>query len=160
MTTTENTRTLVQPASGELVDLNAPTTELAAGLERLDELVMRLGDFRQAVTDELARRMDTANSRTERVGDYVLKTNAPTSEEYPVRPLREALRRLVELKVLDPVVLERVVKTPPPTPPEPKVDKRELNKLKNHADPRVARAIGAVRQRTPNRRTLKVERDA
>jgi hypothetical protein len=120
MTTTENTRTLVQPASGELVDLNAPTTELAAGLERLDELVMRLGDFRQAVTDELARRMDTANSRTERVGDYVLKTNAPTSEEYPVRPLREAL----------------------------------------HADPRVARAIGAVRQRTPNRRTLKVERDA
>lgn len=160
MTTTENTRTLVQPASGELVELDAPTTDLVAGLERLEELVDRLMEFRRLVVDEVAARMDTANSRTERVGDYVLKTNAPTSEDYPVRPLREALRGLVEAGVLDPVVLERVIVTPPPTPPEPKVDKRELNKLKGHADPRVARAIGAVRQRTPNRRTLKIERDA
>lgn len=151
-------RAVMHPASGELVDLDAPTTDLAAGLEALDDLIDGLGDFRQVVVEEVTRRMDAYNSRTEHVGQYVLETNAPVTETYPLRQLRKALEGLVEANVLEAGVIDRVIKQPPPQPQDPKVDKRELNKLKGHGNPRVAAALGAVRERHPQRRTLKIKR--
>ncbi|HEU4975723.1 MAG TPA: hypothetical protein VFT50_11580 [Baekduia sp.] len=151
--------TVVNPATGEVVDLDtAPTTDLASGLQDLEALLTRLGDFRQLVIDTLAGRMDTANSRTERVGEFILETNAPTVEDCPVGPLREVLDRLVADGVLDGSVVDRVITTPPPKFPEPRVAKRELNKLKGHADERVTDAISEVVERRPQRRTLKIKR--
>lgn len=150
---------LVHPVTGELLDVaGAATTDLAAAAAAISEHVDRVFEFRQALVDEVARRMDRMNTRSEVVGDLKLTTNAPATESYPVAPTRDALQRLVDDDVLDPEVIARVIVTPPPADPQPKVAARELNKLKRHDDPRVARALGAVRQVSPQRRTLKVER--
>lgn len=157
--TTATGRTLVHPTTGEVLDLaGATTTELAAGLVELDELLSELGAFRQAAVDEVARRMDRVNTRTERVGEWELETNAPTTETYAVDVLRERLAPLVEAGTIDQELVDRLVTTPAPKPPEPRVDKRELNKLKRTTDRDVLAAIAAARTINPQRRNLKLRR--
>lgn len=149
---------LIEPVTGEVIDLaNAATTDLAQAAERLSEYLDGIYTVRQAIADEVARRLDTVNSRSERIGDYVLKTNAPTTESYDAGRLRDALDRLVAAGKLDAAVIDRILKT---TTPEPvtKVDGREVNKLKRHHDPEVLAGLAAARTVSPQRRTLKVER--
>lgn len=153
---------LVHPATGEVLDIKAATTtELAAGIESLADLFANLGDFRQAIIDELAGRLDSANARKERVGPYELETNPPTTENYDAGILEAELTALVEAKVLDPVIIDRVVPFPEPTPPpkpQRRVDKREVNKLKKSTDRRVQSAVAKARSIAHNRRTIKVAR--
>lgn len=151
---------VMNPATGEVIDLvDATTTDLARAVQAVNELYGELAAFRQALIDEVAGRMDTANARTEQVGDYKLTTNAPTESTYGVQALREELAPLTEGDdaPLNPIVLERLITTPPPAEPEPRVDKREVNKLAKSGDPRVLAALARARTVSPNRRTLKVE---
>lgn len=153
---------LVHPATGEVLDIKAATTtELAAGIESLADLFANLGDFRQAIINELAGRLDSANARKEQVGPYELETNPPTTEDYSASTLEAELRELVEAKVLDPVIIDRVMPFPPPyVPPKPqrRVDKREVNKLKKSTDQRVLTAVAKARTILTQRRTVKVTR--
>jgi len=149
---------VVIPVTGEAIDLNGPTTDLARTIEQIRGYLDGLIDVRRHVADELAARLDTANSRTEQVGDYLIKTNAPTQEDYSPAVLRAELEELITAGTLDAVVLDRVITTPEPKPPEPRVDKREINKLKRSTDPAVLRAVATARTITPNTRTITVTR--
>ncbi len=157
------TREVVHPITGEITDLaEISLTELVEHVQEVDDLILSLSDMREQLTLEGARRMDKRNERTVRLDDgRVLKTNAPQSESYAVATTRAALEQLIEEDVLDESVLETVIYVPPPpepVAPQPKVQVREINKLKKHPDERVAKLLGAVRILTPNRRTFKVER--
>lgn len=150
--------TIMDPASGELLDLvGLSTRELVAADQRVRDLVAELGRFRQAVVNEVAARLDRANTRTDIVGRFKIETNAPSSDEYLLDVLEKELRALVAADVLDEAVVAAVVVQPPPKPQDKKVDKREVNKLKGHDDRRVLAAVSAARQRKPNTRTLTVK---
>lgn len=158
--TPTRTRTAVDPTSGEIIPLDATAPELVDALTRNAELIVRIAEFRQALTDELARRLDKLNTRTDRIGPFDVETNAPTEEVYSVDRLREELGKLVDADVIDPAVLEQVITWPTPKPPEPRVDKREANKLKRHPDRRVLAALQAAREIRRTKRTIKIKRNA
>lgn len=155
---------VAHPATGEVIDLKAaPTPELAAGLEQLDDLMGQLREFRQAVVDEAAARLDALGARKELITeDLELETNPPTTDEYPVEATRAELEALVEAGVLDAAIVDRVIvqppTPPPPGPPPKRVAKAEVNKLLKSSDRRVLQALGRARQRTTNRRTIKIKR--
>lgn len=158
LTGVEPERMAIHPAYGTFVNLDDATNTIAVALDELGDLYDRLHAYRQALADELIARLDKANHRSAGVGEWKLTTNAPTVEEYDLGRLREELERLVADDVLEDDVVGRVIGTPPPKPQAPTLRKGELNKLKRHPDSRVARAIGAARTITGQRRTLKVER--
>lgn len=158
---TENTPSnelIVNPATGEALDLAGTTTDLCAAVAGIGEVRQMLDDYRQAVEDEIARRMDAANSRKDRVGDWEISVNAPTTETYPTDVLRDVVAQLVADGILDAVVLDRVIVRPEPKPPEPRVDRREINKLRKHPNPEVAAQIEAAAVVAPARRNVKIER--
>lgn len=161
---TENTTTdepgtalIVHPTTGEALDLKgATTTDLAEAILELGDLYARLGVFKDRITSEIAARMDKMNSRTEGVGRYKIVVNAPTTETYPVPTLRAALQKLIDDDQLEAGVLDKVIVTPEPKAPEPRVDQREINKLKRHPNPRVQAAIAKARDVQPAKRTAKI----
>lgn len=158
---TENTQgnsMIVNPATGEALDLTGPTNDLAAAVVGLGEVRQMLDDYRHAVEAEIARRMDAANTRKERIGEWEISVNAPTTESYPTDLVREQLAYLIEKHGLDPVVMDRVIVTPDPKPAEAKVDRREINKLLKHPDPEVGERIGRASVTAPARRNVKIER--
>lgn len=149
---------LVHPASGELVDLKAASDlELAGTIDRLLELRQRLDTFGQAVTDELAGRLDRRGERKSIVGDVELETNAPSSEEYVLDELEQGLKDLVDAGAIDAELVARVIVQPPPATPARRVDKREVNKLKKSTDNRVLAAIARARRVVPTKRTVKIK---
>lgn len=147
---------VLNPASGELLNLRElDTNDLALTVARIDEHVGEVAAFRKALVDEAVRRLDSLAKRKANVGGYELETNAPTTVDYREDVLRAGIEELVAAGELDGAILEQLWPTPaPPPPPAPKLNKRELNKLK--ADPRVAGAIAAASVRVNNTRTLKV----
>jgi hypothetical protein len=159
-TSTTGPRLAGNPATGELVNLDDVTlVDLVALVETSRELARELSYHVDELVDEAARRLDRTNSRTANLEDGTkVETNAPTVDEYTVPAVRDALERLIEAEVLDAAVLRTVIVRPAPSTPPPRVDKRELNKLKAHDDPRVARLLGGARERKPQRRTLKIDR--
>lgn len=157
--TPATSRELVIPLTGEVIDLDkAATTDLCEARQRLQDLTSDAGRVVAYLGEELARRLDAANKRTATVGEWDLEANAPTTDEYLLDVLTEELCRLVEAKVLESQVVGEVIVTPPPAKPSPRVDKRELNKLKRHPDPRVRQAIGKARVRKTNRRSVRMTR--
>lgn len=157
-TTSSSIEVIVNPATGEALDLGGSTTDLAAAVAGIGAVRAMLDDYRQAVENEIARRMDTANSRTERVGDWKITVNAPTTETYPIDQVREILDGFIEDGTLDPVVRDRVLVTAPPKPPEQRVAKTELNKLLKHPNEDVADTFGAARIVAPARRSVRIEK--
>lgn len=151
------TRELAIPMTGEVLDLeNATTTDVALELERVDDYIGQLDEARAELKAELIARLDRSNRRSAEVGPWRLETNAPTSEQYDVAALLGNLKPLLLAGELDVSALDGLVRTPDPKPPAPTVDRRALNTLKRHSDPRVVRAIAQARTIVPNRRTLKL----
>lgn len=151
---------VVLPGTGEVIDLKATTTTgLADGFELIRGLELELSDAKRAVVNEVARRLDLENSRTVDLfaGEvhYTLKTNAPSVEEYPLDRLREVLEVAVANELISADVVDRIITTPEPVEPAPRVDKRELNKLIKR--PELERLVARVRIRKPQNRTLSVE---
>lgn len=149
---------IVHPLTGETLPLDAPTDLLAKALEEHRTLLSLMAEYKTTLQAEVLRRMDAANSRSERIADYKITVNAPRVEEYNVDALRDRLEQLVSDGVLDPIVPDRVIA--PPKPPAPKVDKREVNKLKGHPDDRVRQAVAESCEEVPQTRTVKIERVA
>lgn len=156
--TTPGTDLIVHPLTGETLAIDAPTDVLAAALDEHRTLLSLMAEYKTVLQAEVLRRMDAANSRSEPIGGYKITVNAPRVEEYNADALRERLEQLVDDGVLDPVVPDRVIA--PPKPPAPKVDKREVNKLKGHPDDRVRQAVAESCEEVPQNRTVKIERVA
>ena len=158
----ERTEVIVHPLTGGVLELDAPTDQLAAVLEEHREILSVLAEWRSLVERELVRRMDSANTRKEEVGGYLLEVNAPRTESYSVDAMREALAPLVDEGILDEVVLERVItmSVPKPVAPQERVAKTEVNKLKKHPEEAVRAAIAEACEEIPNNRTLKIGRVA
>lgn len=155
---TTGTDVIVHPLTGETTALDAPTDVLAAALDEHRTLLSLMAEYKTVLQAEVLRRMDAANSRSEPIGGYKITVNAPRVEEYNVDALRDRLEQLVSDGVLDPIVPDRVIA--PPKPPAPKVDKREVNKLKGHPDDRVRQAVAESCEEVPQTRTVKIERVA
>jgi hypothetical protein len=158
-----STRALIIPGSGQLIDLDDPTDVLTDAVTELAGLIDAVREARQAVIDEVAARLDRNNSRTTSLelsdGSVLfLETNAPTTEEFVVDEVRSAFGPLVQRGVLDAAVVERLIKFPPPKPVEPRVDRREVNKLRKSSVPGVREALDKVTRTVDQRRTLKVDR--
>lgn len=148
------------PRAGVLDVLNEPTDRLAAAVDTIAAYRRDLHLVEEVVRNEIARRLDAGNKRKAVVGEFELEANAPTSDEYLLDVLERELRELVEAGVLEAQVVDEVIVQPPPTTPARRVAVREVNKLKNHPDPRVLAAIAKARVRKTNRRTVKVNRKA
>jgi hypothetical protein len=153
------TAPVVIPVTGEVLDLSTvTTTDVVDAVERVAGYLDELAAVRQALIDEVARRLDAAGSRSAEVAGVRLETNAPTEEVYDVDRLLEALRPLVAAGVLEETAVRELVVRPIPKIPAPRVDKRRLNVLRRSANPRLIEALDAARSVIPTRRTLKIER--
>lgn len=145
----------LNPMTGALFEL-APATpeELADEVDWVKAKVAELADYRQQITDELAKRADRKNARKLKLTDgREVEVNAPTEDEWAVDEVRAALRRLIDAEVLDAEVLDTIVVYPTPSkPPPPRVHKVELKKLLGNPD--------VAAELTPIRRTLDVKRTA
>jgi hypothetical protein len=147
----------LDPITGELWDFRQlEMGDLAGAIGKLAEWDRKLGDFRQRIVDEMARRLDVENARKTVFDDLEVETNAPTAEEYLMDRLRDELQLLVDDGVLSEGVLARVFVKPPPKPQPERIDKRELNKLKKHDDRRVTAALGVSRNVVSTKRTIKI----
>lgn len=151
----------IDPASGEVINLTEDSTpSLVAAEQRVRALVAELGRYRQSIVDEVAHRLDKLNRRSDDVGEWVIETNPPATDEYLIDVLRDEFTRLAKADVVDDELVRRIIRKAPPKPPEPKVDKREINKLKSSEDRRILVALAKARQRKPNTRTLTVKAKA
>lgn len=161
-TTAAPARTVLHPTTGQVINLDdLDLAGVAEHVAELDDLVLELLDLREQFTREGSRLLDRLNERTHKgIPGFKLTTNAPQTESYDVDKTREALQALVDADVLDAAVLETVIETAEPytVTPDPKLRKAEINKLKKHPNPAVAKALGAVRVLEPQKRTFKVER--
>lgn len=149
---------IVIPGTGAVVELDAPTEALAGHIDDVNRLIEDLIEARRAVEGIVIGRLDAENARSDEAGPFKLTTNAPTEELYDVGKLTSELRTLVEAGKLSADLLGRVITYPPPSTPAPRVDKREVNKLKRSADADVLTAVARARTVQNTRRTLKVER--
>lgn len=100
---TKTTRQVVNPRTGELIDLDtAETVELASCMTDLQEVREQLKEIESSVSDALIERMDKAAQWTVRVGDptdkqWEIKASSPTAgtETYPPDLLERELHALV-----------------------------------------------------------------
>lgn len=150
---------IANPATGEVIDLdNADSVELAQALAELAFLLTDVDLFRHSLVDELARRLDRENRRSAELGPFKVETNPPTEEVYTPDSVRRELGPLVEEGLLAPEVLHRLITLPTPRPPSPRVDKREVGKLKRSDDRRILAALARARDVRPQSRTITVKR--
>jgi hypothetical protein len=90
--------TVLDRATGELVDVRGETTErLASYIDDLGELRAQLAEGEAVVNDELLQRLDRDAAWTQRIGDFELKAPSPTAgtESYDAEVLEGELRILI-----------------------------------------------------------------
>lgn len=109
-TTIERTRTVLDRATGELIDLDdAPSERLAEAVDALAELRAELAEGEEALSDELVARLDRQASWTLRVGDptgerqWEITAPSPVAgtRTYDALDLYAALELLIEDGTID-----------------------------------------------------------
>lgn len=150
----------VNPATGEILDLRALTTDQLAALSiDTGEYRDHIQRFRDEVVAELAARMDRELKRSAEIGGYKLTVNAPTRDDWDLPRLRAVLDGLRDQGVLGDVA-DQVIYRPDPKPVDETVRRIELNKLLKHPDGAVVEQIRGCCEQVPQRRTVRVERGA
>lgn len=155
-------REIVNPATGELVNLDGPTDVLAGQLADIRELEAHLREVKRAFTAEVVARMDKAVERGEskgwtvRVGPWTLKAPSPApTVEYDVEALRHALDLLAEVDAIgDEAVDSALIPTI-----TYKVNRTALNALAK-VNKHVAAAIAEHSREVQKDRRVTVERMA
>lgn len=90
------------PATGEALDLNASTGDLARWADNLRELERQAKEVRDAISEELLHRMDRAAKWTLREDGFEIKGASPAPTiEWDVDQLRGALRELLNDGLID-----------------------------------------------------------
>lgn len=101
---------IVNPATGEVLNLDAPTTDLARYLADMRDIEARWRDIKSVVTGELLRRMDATASWTLHLDGLTVKGASPQPvEEYDAAALRDALLELVDDGTLDIAAVDRAL---------------------------------------------------
>lgn len=101
---------VVHPSTGEVLDLGAPTEQLARWLVEARELDEAMRSEKRRVVAELLSRMDREARYTLRIGDLELKGDGPEPPtEYDAQELREALTEFVDGDVISQEALDRAV---------------------------------------------------
>lgn len=105
---------VIHPSTGEILDLSAPTDDLARWLTEARELDEAMRVEKRRVVAELLARMDREANYTLRVGDLELKGDGPEPPMvYDGAALRLALKEFVDAEVISPDALDRAVEIVP-----------------------------------------------
>lgn len=150
---------VVNPATGEQLELASEATDRLAEERRgVTDLKRALDQYASHIDDELTRRLDRMGRRSAQVGGYEIETKAPTSIDYPIAGLREALSHLIEADLLDADVVDEVLV---PVEPRPvKLNRTRLNTLLRHPSEVVRKTLEACAVETEQRRSVVVREKA
>lgn len=92
---------VVDPISGELVALTAPTDQLADVIDSIRQVEERFKSEKRAIGDELIRRMDAEATWTHRAGGYKITAPSPKpKDEWDGERLHAVLVEYVEADVI------------------------------------------------------------
>jgi len=154
--TTENAieetgRELIVPLTGELIQLDAPTNDLASMARQIREMEQDLYRARSQLNDELVRRLDHENLRKAEIGEFILTVDAPGAVDWDVKLLEVALHGLVDHDELSSEAVDRIL------PLKRSVSVRELKKLIGTLDDELGAKIEACS--APSRKTRRVKID-
>lgn len=140
--------TVTNPITGEVLELSAPTPDLAQFIADVRDAESMLGEAKRYVSAEIIARLDKGASRKQRL-ENGLEISAPSPqplEEFDAAGLHEALQQLaIEGVIYETVASEAVVPVI-----EYKVQRRVVNGL---------RKLGGRVEETINRFVTKVEKD-
>lgn len=134
------TEPIIQPATGELVDLSAATNALAAWLDEYRALDSLSRTAKTALTQELANRLDYEGKASHAVGDWKVSVNARDSIKYDPDITFSILKRAVALGLISEAAAEAAV---PPTGKR-KIAKRELDRVAKLLPDDLAAELNAV----------------
>jgi len=146
--------TLVMPFTGEVIELDQPSSDLAKFRDTLTQIRASLSQIARTVDEELAARLDAANRKSAQVGGWKLAVNRPDAPEYNLYCLRSTLADLVETALLEPSVIDETISEEVVV----KVDHGSVRRLLDHPDPRVRNAIGGCVTRRPQQRRVEIKR--
>ena len=142
------------PTTGELIHLNADTTELAAARDNIDEAIGSWSTTRSILDEELTNRMDAANRRSAKVGPFTIEVNAPEKVDWDGGSLYRRLQKLVADGELDgAAVAEAVERTT-----VYKVNAAAARRLLGHVNAKVREAAEYASHAHPQRRNVRVRR--
>lgn len=147
-------KTLVNPATGELVLLDAPDEHLAEVLDSIRELKSQLNELVGEVSAEVLRRQDKARNWTTRAGDYEIRgeSDAPKME-WDERALLAALSDLVERGIIEPAAADAALEEVTTL----KVKQKGINALRK--SPGLREIIDSCgEEKPPERRRVSVRR--
>lgn len=144
---------VTNPATGELVALQAPTDILGYTLDEVRQLEQKLREFKRAIADEVLVRMDEAMEWTAHLGGLSLSAPRPGAEEWDAKVLEAGLKALAAREVIDAGALEKVIGY------EPKVYKRGISGLQALAKAGNAEVADLLRRarKPPKSRSITIE---
>lgn len=104
---------VVNPATGEVLDLTAPTVDLARALADMRDLETAWRDVKTTVTAELLSRLDRNGAWTQRLdAGFTIKAPSPEPvEEFDAAALHDALSQLVDEGVITVDAMDRAIET-------------------------------------------------
>lgn len=156
VTATPTTDLVVNPATGEALELASEATDrLAQERRAVTHLKRDLNDYLTFIDGELTRRLDRMGRRSAVVAGYTIETKAPTTTEYDQALLRNAIEDLIACDLLDQPVLDEVLVPVDPVPR--KLNRTRLNTLLKHPNEKVREVLEACAQDVPQRRSVSIK---
>lgn len=154
--TTENAieetgRELIVPLTGELINLDDATDEIARITQQIREMEQELYRARNQLNAELVRRLDHENLRKAEIGPYVISVDAPNSVDWDAKELEAVLHDLVDHDELSAEAVDRIL------PLKRSVSIRELKKLIGTLDDDLSAKIEACSAPSRKLRRVKIE---
>jgi hypothetical protein len=141
---------ILNPATGELVALDADTNVLAGYLEAAREHASAMQTFIRELSTEITARMDRAATWTAHLGGLTVKGEAPKSPEYDGRILHRELSELERMGLIDSRARTEAVERVE----EFKARKRGINALRKLNNPEINAALD--RAAKPDERARRV----
>ena len=140
-------RAVIDPASGEVIQLaEATTTRLAALIDDSRDLESRVREMKRAVTGELCRRLDDEATLSVRLGGWKVTAQNPEVTAYDGPALFDALHALVDQDIITLAAAEKAVEITT----DYLVHANGVKALWNTAKPPVRSAIAECRTVTAN----------
>lgn len=144
----------VHPVTGEVIELDQPSGDLAGWLEEIRDAESKLRVFKRDLQDAILARMDRDASWTLREGDFEISGDGPGRVSYDGDELAEVLAGLVEEGLISAQAAEAACETV--TTYKPKA--RGINALRKLGGS-VAEVIDSLAEPVPEeRRRVSVKR--
>ena len=140
---TPRVENLLDPITGEVVDLNSPPERLAEWFDQATEWERRMREAKGIAREELLKRLGRSGSTSLVEGDWHLKQTS-SSVEYDADKLDKALKELTKRGKIDEEAYESAIGAQVVLKPNAAV----LNRLKKNAGPEVKEAIEACVAKT------------